>query len=91
MSVAVGPLGRCGLGTTGRSALDRAAVRCEHDGMTTDGHDHDRPHPSASTDDERPVLDEDDDTLPDHLDLPVETPEADALDQQRAEPFDEET
>lgn len=56
--------------------------------MTTDGHDHDRPEPSTPPDGERPVTD-DDDALPDHLDLPVETPEADALDQQRAEPFDE--
>jgi len=58
--------------------------------MTIDGHDDEHSEPVVPTDDDRPVLDEEDDALPDHLDLPVETPEADALDQQRAEPFDEE-
>jgi hypothetical protein len=63
--------------------------------MTTDasGRDaDDRPIPAATVDDDD-RRDADDDLaeadVPDHLDLPPETPEADALDQRRAEPPDE--
>jgi len=62
--------------------------------MTTDPsgrEEDDRPQVAAPTeDDERPIFDEEnDDVLPDHLDLPIETPEADALDQERIEPLDD--
>ena len=51
--------------------------------------DDDRPEPAASTpDDDRPIDDEDE-TVPDRLDLPIETPTADAIDQQHAEYFDD--
>ena len=43
---------------------------------------------SQDFDDERRDLD-DDGELPDHLDLPIETPEADAIDQARIETVDE--
>ena len=53
--------------------------------------DDDRPEPAtATTDDERPIDDEEDDAaLPDRLDLPIETPAADAIDQRHAEHFDD--
>jgi len=51
----------------------------------------------AEDDDARPAVDDDrldfddaDEGLPDHLDLPLETPEADAIDQHRAAPLDDE-
>ena len=43
---------------------------------------------SRDFDEERRILD-DEVELPDHLDLPIETPEADALDQARIERVDD--
>jgi hypothetical protein len=47
----------------------------------------------AEADDERPVVDEpaeDAPVLPEHLDIPVDLPEADALDQAQEVPLDDE-
>lgn len=61
--------------------------------MTRDpsGRDDDRPAPAATTsDDERPVdRDQEDEVVPDELDLAIETPVADAIDQRHAEHFDD--
>lgn len=46
--------------------------------------------PTPRVDDERPITDERDAALPDHLDLPIETPEADAIEQRRIAASDDE-
>lgn len=52
--------------------------------------DDDRLAPAAATtDDERPIDDDDDEEFADQLDLPIETPAADAIDQRHAEHFDD--